>query len=90
MRGVSSGGRMRTWTSTGTSWKQTSATSTGWNAYGSVVSPGDVNASSTKQDDIVAVTASGTGRLMYGATGGGTGNGYRTLSEYLGGLSMVF
>ncbi|GAA8845137.1 hypothetical protein DUHN55_15380 [Helicobacter pylori] len=90
LRGVSSGGRMRTWTSTGTSWKQTSATSTGWNTYRFVASPGDVNASSTKQDDVVAVTSSGTGRLLYAATGGGMGNGYHTLTEHLGGLPTVF
>mgnify|MGYP002718377359 CR=1 FL=1 len=90
LRGVAAGGRMRTWTSTGTAWKQASATSTGWSAYRTVLSPGDINVSSSKQDDIVAVWPSGRGRMHYGTKGGGQGTSYRNISEGLGSLTYVW
>lgn len=90
LRGVAAGGRMRTWTSTGTAWKQASATSTGWSAYRTVLSPGDINVSSSQQDDIVAVWPSGRGRMHYGTKGGGQGTSYRNISEGLGNLTYVW
>ncbi|MFJ6133097.1 FG-GAP-like repeat-containing protein [Janibacter terrae] len=90
LRGIASGGRMRTWTSQGTSWSQTAATSTGWDTYRTVLVPGDVNGSSTHQDDIVAVLPSGRGRVWYGATGGGHTSSYHVLSEGLGNLPFLF
>lgn len=90
LRGVASGGRMRTWTSTGSSWRQTSATSTGWDAYRSLAVPGDVNGTSSRQDDPVGVNPAGTGHLYLGTSGGGLSNGHHTLDEYLGNLPYVF
>lgn len=90
LRGVATGGRMRTFTSTSTSWAQASATTLGWNAYRTVAVPGDVNGSSTQQDDVIGVTPSGSGRLFYGQKGGSQDTGYRSLTEYLGGLEYIF
>lgn len=71
MRGVASGGRMRTWTAGTSSWSQTSQTSTGWERYATVETPGDLNLSASKQDDVVAITPGGTVHLYYGTAGGG-------------------
>lgn len=90
MRGVASGGRMRTWTSTGSAWRQTSATSLGWDDYRTVAVPGDVNGASSKQDDVVVPTSSGSGRTYLGAKGGGLANGFRGVTEPLGGLPYIF
>lgn len=90
LRGIATGGRMRTWTSTGSAWSQTSATSTGWDRYRTVAVPGDVNGTSSRQDDPVAVTPGGTGHLYLGTSGGGLAGGKITLDEYLGGLRHLF
>lgn len=90
LRGVATGGRMRTWTSNDTSWQQTGATSLSWDNYRAVTVPGDVNGTSSRQDDIIAVLPSGRGRIFFGATGGGHTSGYRTLGEPLGGLVHLF
>ncbi len=90
LRGLAPGGRMRTWTSTGTRWKQTSETSLGWNAYRAVAVPGDVNGSSLRQDDIVAVPQAGPGKVFMGTKGGGQTSTYRSTREDLGGLVRVF
>lgn len=87
MRGISAGGRMRTWTSTGTGWRQTSHVSEGWNAFPKIAVPGTANGGS--QDDVVAVTNSGTGRLYRGRAGGGMTSTYSTISEHLGGLINI-
>lgn len=90
VRGIATGGRMRTWTSAGSAWKQASATSTGWDSYRTVAVPGDANGTSTTQDDIVAVTPGGAGRIFFGTKGGGQGSGFRSVSEPLGGLDHLF
>ncbi len=53
IRGVATGGRMRAWRSTGTTWSQLSGTTLGWDRYSVVASPGDVNGSSTGQADVI-------------------------------------
>ncbi|MGN7247865.1 FG-GAP-like repeat-containing protein [Janibacter anophelis] len=87
MRGISPGGKMRTWTSTGTGWTQTSHLSEGWDAFSKIAVPGTANGGS--QDDVVAVPESGTGRLYRGRAGGGITSTYSTISEYLGSLVII-
>ncbi|MCM3556163.1 FG-GAP-like repeat-containing protein [Janibacter melonis] len=55
IRGVATGGRMRAWRSTGTTWSQLSGTTLGWDRYSVVASPGDVNGSSTGQADVIGL-----------------------------------
>ena len=81
------GGKMRTWTSTGTGWTQTSHLSEGWDAFSKIAVPGTANGGS--QDDVVAVPESGTGRLYRGRAGGGITSTYSTISEYLGSLVII-
>lgn len=90
IRGIATGGRMRTWTSTGSAWRQTSATSLGWDRYRAIAVPGDVNGTSTKQDDVAAVTPGGSGHLRLGTSGGGVNAGPASIDEPLGGLTHLF
>lgn len=90
MRGVADGGRMRTWTSTGKGWTQTSKTSLGWEDYRVVAVPGDAGGAPNEQGDIVAVKPSGAGLVFFGGSGGGQSAYPRTISQNLGDLSLVF
>lgn len=90
IRGIATSGRMRTWTSTGSAWKQASATSVGWDRYRTIAVPGDVNGTSTKQDDVVTVTPGGVGRLRLGTSGGGVSTSSVSIKEPLGNLTHLF
>lgn len=89
LRGIATGGRMRTWTSTGSSWRQTSATSLGWEKYRAHAVPGDIN-NTTYRDDVVGVLPDGTGHAYFGTADGDITSYHREVDEYLGGLVHVF
>ena len=90
LRGVSSGGRMRTWTSTGTGWTMTTKTSTGWDRYRTVAVPGDAGGADNKQGDIVAVRPDGDSLLYFAGKGGSHTNYPRDITPSMDVLPIVF
>ena len=85
LRGRATGGRMRTWTAGASSFATTSATSTGWDRYGLVGSPGDLNGTASRQDDVIAASPYGSAvDLYYGTGSGGTSGPVRTGASLTG------
>lgn len=70
LRATATGGRMRAWRSTGSGWTQLSATSTGWDRYELLASPGDLNGSSTRQSDLVGRDGYARLNAYWGASSG--------------------